>query len=99
MKKRQAGFNQEISAAKASVSIRSGRRIEKGENSCPKVRTWRTRADLFESVWKSELIPLLEKESSLTGGALWGYRDEQHSEQYPEKLLPTLQRRIKLWQW
>ena len=30
MKSRQAGFTQELSAAKAGISVRSGRRIEKG---------------------------------------------------------------------
>ncbi len=41
MKNRQAGCSQEISAAKAGISVRSGRRIEKGEKSTPEARTWR----------------------------------------------------------
>lgn len=98
MKNRQAGCTQETSAAKAGISTRSGRRIEKGENSNQKERNWRTRKDPFEDVWDSELVPLLEKESSLTGMTLWDYLDEQYPEQYPEKLLRTLQRRVKHWQ-
>jgi len=31
MKSRQAGFTQALSAAKAGISVRSGRRVEKGE--------------------------------------------------------------------
>jgi transcriptional regulator with XRE-family HTH domain len=66
MKNRQTGFTQETSAAKAGISVRSGRRIEKGERSGHKERKWRTRKDPLEAVWDSELVPLLENESSLT---------------------------------
>ena len=97
MKNRQTGCNQETSAAKAGISVRSGRRIEKGEKSAPKARTWRTREDPLAAVWESELVPLLEKEPSLTGVTLWDYLDEHHRGKYPEKLLRTLQRRVKRW--
>ena len=40
MKNRQAGYTQETSAAKVGISIRSGRRIEKGEHNNPKKRSW-----------------------------------------------------------
>ena len=98
MKNRQTGFTQETSAAKAGISIRSGRRIEKGEKTRRKERKWRTRKDPFEAVWDSELVPLLENESSLTGITLWDYLDEQHPGKYPERYLRTLQRRVKHWQ-
>ena len=97
MKNRQTGCSQETSAAKAGISVRSGRRIEKGENSAPRARTWRTREDPLAAVWESELVPLLENEPSLTGITLWDYLDEHHQGQYPEKLLRTLQRRVKRW--
>ena len=97
MKNRQTGCGQETSAAKAGISVRSGRRIENGEKSAPKARNWRTREDPFATVWESELVPLLEKEPSLTGITLWDYLDEHHPEKYPEKLLRTLQRRVKHW--
>ncbi len=97
MKNRQKGHTQIISAAKAGISVRSGRRIEKGETTKPKAHTWRTRKDPLAEVWESELIPLLEKEPSLTGITLWDYLDEQHPGKYPEKLLRTLQRRVKHW--
>ena len=35
MKHRQSGLSQEISANKAGISVRSGRRIEKGERNEP----------------------------------------------------------------
>jgi len=43
MKNRQTGYSQETSAAKAGISIRSGRRIEKGEKKIPEARSWRTK--------------------------------------------------------
>jgi len=98
MKRRQAGFTQEVSAAKAGISVRSGRRVEKDECQATKERHWRTRKDPLEAVWESELIPLLEREPSLTGITLWDYLDEKYPEQYPECLLRTLQRRVKHWQ-
>ncbi len=98
MKHRQTANTQEISAAKAGISVRSGRRIEKGDVSKAKKREWRTRQDPFKTVWESELLPLLEKEPSLTGVTLWDYLDEQYPGQYPETLLRTLQRRVKHWQ-
>ena len=97
MKHRQAGCTQELSAAKAGISIRSGRRIDKDEKSNRTAHHWRTRKDPFEAVWASEIEPLLENQLDLTGITLWDYLDEQHPGQYPEKLLRTLQRRVKHW--
>jgi len=98
MKHRQSDCTQEAASAKAGISIRSGRRIEKGEITRPGERHWRTRKDPFKAVWESELVPILEREPSLTGITLWDYLDEQYPDQYPERLLRTLQRRIKHWQ-
>ncbi len=98
MKNRQSGCTQETSAAKAGISVRSGRRLEKGKEAQQKKRHWRTRKDPLETVWESELVPLLEREPSLTGITLWDYLDEKYPEQYPERLLRTLQRRVKHWQ-
>ena len=77
MKSRQVGLTQETSAAKADISVRSGRRVEKGERQATKERDWRTRKDPLEAVWESELIPLLDREPSLTGITLWDYLDEK----------------------
>ena len=94
MKHRQTGSTQELSSAKAGVSIRSGRRIEKGERSDKTIRHWKTRKDPLEAVWESELVPLLANEPELTGISLWDHLDDQYPGQYPETLLRTLQRRI-----
>jgi len=97
MQSRQSGLTQETSAAKAGVSVRSGRRIETGETKAKEPRHWLTRANPFASVWDSELVPLLDKEPKLTGLTLWEYLDEKHPGDYPYKLLRTLQRRVKHW--
>ncbi len=97
MQSRQSGLTQETSAAKAGVSVRSGRRIEAGETKAKEPRHWLTRTNPFASVWDSELVPLLEKEPKLTGLTLWEYLDENHPGNYPYKLLRTLQRRVKHW--
>ncbi len=97
MKSRQAGCSQEQSAAKAGISVRTGRRIEKGEKPDKTQRHWRTRQDPMGAVWDSELVPLLEQEPSLTGLTLWEYLDETYPGDYPDKLLRTLQRRVKHW--
>ena len=98
MSKRQRGQSQETAAAKASISERSGRRIEKGERqSIPGERHWRTREDPFEAIWKTELLPLLEKESQLSGLTLWEYLEDEHAGQFPYSVLRTLQRRVKQW--
>ncbi len=79
MSKRQRGQSQETAAAKASISERSGRRIEKGERqSIPGERHWRTREDPFEAIWKTELLPLPEKELQLSGLTLWEYLEDEH---------------------
>lgn len=43
MTQRKKGITQHISAMKAGISVRSGRRIEKGEWAKNSVRHWRTR--------------------------------------------------------
>jgi hypothetical protein len=98
MSKRQQGKSQETAAAKAAISERSGRRIEKDErHSIPGERHWRTREDPLEAIWETELVPLLEKESQLTGLTLWEYLDDEHAGQFPSRVLRTLQRRVKHW--
>ncbi len=58
MSKRQLGQSQETAAAKAAISERSGRRIEKGaRQSIPRERHWRTREDPLDAIWEKELVP------------------------------------------
>lgn len=97
MSQRQRDCSQELSSAKAGISIRSGRRIEKDGKPAPIKRHWKTRKDPFESVWAKELEPLLLQDAEITGMTLWEYLDDNYPSKYPEKLLRTLQRRVKHW--
>ena len=55
MKSRQTGLSQEVAAARSGLSVRSGRRIEKGKRA-PVPHTWRTRQDPLVAVWESHLV-------------------------------------------
>ena len=99
MQHRRTGLTQEAAAAKSGLSVRSGRRIEKGEHARQsEQRGWRTRVDPLAGVWSSELEPLLCNEPSLTGLTLLEYLDELHPGQYSQSVLRTLQRRVRTWQ-
>jgi len=95
MKFRQQDLTQSVSAARAGISERSGRRIEKTPHSTPSARKWRTREDPFESIWSTLLEPMLLDEPSLTGLTLWEYLDDNYPGIYPYSGLRTLQRRVK----
>lgn len=100
MRSRKEGQVQVVSAAKSGVSERSGRAIEKGQRIDPrtKQRVWRTRADPFADVWCSELKPMLEHNPSLSALTLLEHLQSNHGgEVFPDSLLRTLQRRVKLW--
>ena len=95
---RQTGSTWESAAAKAGISVRSGRRIDKagGPRPAPR-RNWRTRDDPLDAVWESELLPLLTVEPSLTGTTLLEYLLDHYPEHYDQSVLRTLQRRVKQW--
>lgn len=65
MTQRKKGVTQHISAMKAGISVRSGRRIEKDQWSKTGNRHWRTRKDPLEAVWDNELVPLLKERPAL----------------------------------
>jgi transposase InsO family protein len=97
MQSRQKGLSQSAAAAKTGISVRSGRRIEKGQHTIAGERHWRTREDPLKAVWQSELVPLLSEDHSLTGVTLLEYLEDHHPGQYGNQHLRTLQRRVKLW--
>lgn len=98
MHHRQNGCTQKVAAAKSGISDRSGRRIDKAGGSRPITeRDWRTRHDPLGAVWKSELLPLLQAEPSLTGTTLLEYLLDHYPEHYDQSILRTLQRRVKQW--
>lgn len=99
MKERNVGKSQEVSSAKAGISDRSGRRIDKGElQPCQvQARSWLTRLDPFGDVWKEELEPLLKKQNKLSPVTLFEKLQKDHPGVYQDSTLRTLQRRVSEW--
>ncbi len=98
-KKLRTKLGQEVAAAKAGISVRSARRLDSTDMlpSQRAARAWRTRADPFEAVWQSEVVPLLEATPALTATTLLEEMQRRHPGQYDEALLRTLQRRVRTW--
>ena len=98
MQSRQRGKTQQIAAAQIGFSERSARNIEKrGFVEAKPVHDWRTRQDLFESVWEAEIVPLLEKSPHLQARAVLEMLQKDRAENYPDTTLRTLQRRVCEW--
>jgi len=100
MSSRAKGDVQVTSAAKAGVSERSGRRMEKGEGGPEhrQPRNWRTRKDPLSPVWEDVLLPMLEKDPALMAVTLYEYLQDQYPGQYQNKIRRTLERRVRDWQ-
>ena len=60
-------------------------------------RDWRTRNDPFAEVWERELVPLLEAEPRLQARTLLEKLQAGHEGRFPDKLLRTLQRKVRRW--
>lgn len=97
MTQRKKGATQHISAMKAGISVRSGRRIEKDQWSKGGERHWRTRKDPLEAVWDSELVPLLKERPALMPTTLLEMLQDKYPGQYPNNLRRTMQRRVREW--
>ena len=85
---------QELAAAKAGISERSARRIESSStvtlpSQTPR-RYWRARADPFEDVWESEVVPLLKSAPKLMAVTLLRKLQDDHPERFPDGMLRTL---------
>lgn len=93
------GEIQHIAAAKAGISERSGRRIEKGEipSGGRAKRHWRTRKDPFAGIWDSEIVPMLEINDELQPLTLFEHITKKFPGKYPQSKLRTFQRRVKQW--
>jgi transposase InsO family protein len=97
MSQRKLGKTQAAAAAKAGVSERTARRIDKGKAGAgPTPRHWRTREDPFAAVW-TELAEQLARAPDLQALTLLEWLQERYPGQYPDALLRTLQRRVKDW--
>lgn len=86
------------SAAKAGISERSARRIEKGEHEIQQQpRKYRTRQDPFKGLFEKHLVPLLEVTPELQPITLLEVLEEKAPNQFDHSHLRTLQRRVKRW--
>ena len=98
METRREGKTQAVSAARAGFSESTARRLKRnGHRPAQALRNWRTRKDPFTEVWEKELIPLLESEPKLQARTLLEKLQVNHVESFPDKLLRTLQRKVRLW--
>jgi len=99
MRSRELGNTQELSSAKAGISVRTGRTIEHGKRQSPQKqeRYWRTRKDPLEAVWSSELEPMLRDLPELQAITLLEYLQAKYPGEYEDKVLRTLQRRVTQW--
>lgn len=90
--------SQIAAAARAEISASSAYRIERGKlTGDRKIREWKTRKDPFEEVWGSVIVPQLELHPNLLGITILEKLQNDFPSKYPDKLLRTLQRRIKKW--
>ena len=90
---------QELAAAKAGISERSARRIDKAATlpSQNPRRYWRSRVDPFVDVWDAELVPLLKSAPKLKAITLLRKLQADHPDRFGDGLLRTLQRHVRQW--
>lgn len=91
--------SQEIAAAKAGISVRSARRIER-EATLPSQkprRYWRSRADPFADVWETDVVPMLLNAPQLQAVTILRKLQDDHPGQYPDSTRRTLERRVRQW--
>ena len=95
MSLRDSGKKQKDSAFCAGISDRTARRIDR--NGISKVvHNWRTRPDPLEGAW-GKLESLLGEAPDLQPSTLLYYLQEEHPGKYDNRILRTLQRRVKDW--
>jgi len=98
MQSKQKGNSQKVATAQASFSERSGYNVNnRTSKSLRNQERWKTRSDPFSKVCEEELVPLLETSPKLEARTLLEYLQRIYEGQYPDKLLRTLQRRVRQW--
>lgn len=91
--------SQEVAAAKAGISVRSARRIERDARlpSQKPRRYWRSRPDPFAEVWDTEVVPMLVSAPQLQAITILRKLQDEHPGQYPDSTRRTLERRVRHW--
>ncbi len=89
----------EAAAAAADVSARSAHNWKTGPlpSQTKQQRHWRTRADAFEGVWGTDIVPLLERDEAgiLEATTILDELVRRHGDRFSESHLRTLQRRVR----
>ena len=99
------GLSQEDAAAKADISVRSGRTIERKKHytSKPKkLRAYKTRKSSIDEVWIAELEPMLQRNPDLQPKTLLIYLQRTHLTAqgepiYTHSVERSLQRKVAKW--
>lgn len=98
MESKRIKKTQLAAAARAEISVSSARRIEQGKvTGVSQTREWRTRKDPFEGIWASVIEPQLTLHPSLMAITVLEKLQADYPGAYPDKLLRTLQRKMKKW--
>lgn len=97
MRYRNMGDTQEKAAAKADFSLSTAKRLEVRGGILETKRQYKTRPDPFGEVWESELLSLLQKTPTLSAAILLEYLQDKYPKKYSDKLIRTLQRRVRKW--
>lgn len=98
MNSRKQGDKQTVSAAKAGISERSGRRIEaEPPRKATPPRSYQTRKDPLNGAFEQFMVPLLMKEPSLQPTTLLDELMEVRPNEFDLSCLRTVQRRVKRW--
>lgn len=103
--RQEKNLTQETAAAKSGLSVRTARTIEAQKHHTQQphqFRNYKTRSSPLDSIWETELVPLLEKNPALQPKTLFLYLERTHQDPtgnpiYKEGILRTLQRRVALW--
>lgn len=89
---------QQDAAARAGISERTARRIDRGESKGTRSpRRWRTRTDPLEDVWERVLQPMLEEAPALKPVTLLEALEEHDPEVDWRRHRRTLERRVRRW--
>ena len=98
MQSKERGKSVEVAAAQAGFCERSAYNVTSRSFAVAnRSHSWKTRQDPFEAVWQSELVPLLESSPKLEARTLLEELQKRYPDQYPDKQLRTLQRRVRQW--
>lgn len=98
-RERAKGASQELSAARAGMSVRTVRKYEKLgmlPSQVSKPHTWRTREDPFATDWPW-VLEELERDPALQAKTLFEMLQASHPGRYGPGQLRTLQRRLAAW--